>query len=130
MRCRWSMELLHRALTDRIINVFYGVYDDLGFGFLEKICQSAMVMGLRSAGLRVHERVAYEVHFRGELLGTFIADIVVEDLVLIEVKSKSAMTSSDDAQVMNYLRASNMEVALIMNFGPKPEFRRRFYTND
>jgi GxxExxY protein len=123
------MELLHRELTDRIINVFYAVYDELGSGFLEKICQAAMVMALRSAGLKVAERVPFEVYFRGQLLGTFIADIVVEGLVLIEIKSRSALTMSDEAQVMNYLRASNLEVALIMNFGAKPEFRRRVYTN-
>ena len=123
------MELLHRELTDRIINVFYAVYDELGSGFLEKICQAAMVMALRSAGLKVAERVPFEVYFRGQLLGTFIADIVVEGLVLIEIKSRSALTLSDEAQVMNYLRASDLEVALIMNFGSKPEFRRRVYTN-
>jgi GxxExxY protein len=123
------MELLHRELTDRIINVFYGTYDELGSGFLERICQTAMVMALRSAGLRVLERVPYEVYFRGELLGTFIADIVVEGLVLIEIKSKSGLTPGDEAQVMNYLRASDLEVALIMNFGPTPQFRRRVFTN-
>lgn len=124
------MELLHRALTDRIINVFYIAYDELGSGFLERICQIAMVMALRSAGLIVEERVPFEVYFRSELIGSFVADIVVEGLVLIEIKSKSALTPTDEAQVMNYLRASTLEVALLMNFGPKPEFRRRFLTND
>jgi len=124
------MELLHRPLTDRIINVFYAVYDELGTGFLEKVCQAAMVKALRSAGLKVAERVPFEVYFRGELIGTFIADIVVEGLILIEIKSKSGLTFADEAQAMNYLRASPLEVALIMNFGPKPEFRRRVFTND
>jgi GxxExxY protein len=124
------MELLHRDITERIINVFYAVYDELGSGFLEKICQTAMVMALREAGLRVNERVSFEVLFRGQLLGIFVADIVVEGLVLIEIKSKSAMTPRDEAQTMNYLRASTLEVALLMNFGPKAEFRRRVFTND
>jgi GxxExxY protein len=124
------MELLHRDITDRIINVFYCAYDELGSGFLEKICQTAMVIALRDAGLRVDERVSFEVPFRGHLLGTFVADIVVEGLVLIEIKSKSAMTPRDEAQTMNYLRASTLEVALLMNFGPKPEFVRRVLTND
>ena len=77
----------------------------------------------------VEERVPFDVYFRGELLGTFIADIVVQGLILIEIKSKSGLTFSDEAQAMNYLRASTLEVALIMNFGAKPEFRRRVYTN-
>ena len=124
------MDLLHRQLTDRIINVFYAVYDELGAGFLEKICQTAMVMALRSAGFRVQERVPFEVCFRGELIGSFIADVVVESLILIEIKSKSALTPIDEAQALNYLRVSDLEVALIMNFGPRPDFRRRVYTND
>jgi GxxExxY protein len=124
------MELLHRDLTDRILSVFYAVYDELGSGFLERVCQTAMVMALRAAGLRVAERVPFEVYFRGELIGTFIADIVVEGLVLIEIKSKSVLTPMDEAQTMNYLRASTLEVALLMNFGPKPDFRRRVLTND
>jgi GxxExxY protein len=112
------MDRLHRQLTDRIINVFYAVYDELGAGFLEKICQTAMVMALRSAGFRVQERVPFEVCFRGELIGSFIADIVVEGLILIEIKSKSALISIDEAQALNYLRVSDLEVASIMNFGP------------
>ena len=124
------MELLHRDLTERIIAVFYAVHHELGSGFLEKICQAAMVIALREAGLTVAERVSYPVFFRQHLLGDFYADIVVDGLVLVEIKSKSSIHGHDEAQAMNYLRASTLEVALIMNFGPKPEHVRRILTND
>ena len=124
------MQLLHYDLTEKIIGVFYDVYRELGSGFLERICQSAMVIALREAGLTVLEGVSYPVHFRGQLLGTFRPDIVVNDLVLVEIKSKSALHPHDEAQAINYLRVSHLEVALIMNFGPKPEHNRRVLTND
>ena len=124
------MELLHCQLTEKIIGVFFDVYTELGSGFLERICQSAMVIAMREAGLTVLEGVSYPVHFRGQLLGTFRPDIVVNDLVLVEIKSKSALHPHDEAQALNYLRVSQLEVALIMNFGPKREHRRRVLTND
>ena len=127
IRCR--MELLHRELTERIIGVYFDVYTELGFGFLERVCQTAVVIGLRQAGLRVEQNVSFAVWFRGQLIGYFIADIVVEGRVLLEIKAKSALHAFDEAQAINYLRASSLEVALILNFGPKREYRRRILTN-
>jgi GxxExxY protein len=124
------MPLLHEALTEQIIGVYYDVYAELGHGFLEKVCQRALVIALREAGLTVTERVRYEVRFRGHLLGVFYADIVVNGLVLVEVKAASSLHPWDEAQVLNYLRASPIEVGLIFNFGPKREFRRKILTND
>ena len=124
------MTLLHHELTERIIAVFYDVYAELGYGFLEKIYQRAMIIALRDAGLPVVERNPFPVTFRGELLGDFFADIVVNDLVLVEIKAISALRPVDEAQALNYLRASHLEVALIMNFGPKKEYWRRILTND
>jgi GxxExxY protein len=124
------MELLHRDLTERVIGVYHDVHHEVGSGFLEKIPQAAMVIALREAGLTVAERVPYPVYFRRYLLGDFYADIVVNDLVLLEVKSKTALHPHDEAQAINYLRASTLEVALIMNFGPKREYVRRVLTND
>ena len=124
------MVLLPHDLTQRIIGVYYDVYAELGHGFLERVCQQAMIIALRHAGLRVVERVPFPVMFRGELLGEFFADIVVNDLILIEIKATSVLPPWVEAQALNYLRASPLEVALIMNFGPKREYRRRILTND
>jgi GxxExxY protein len=124
------MPLLHYELTEQIIGVYYDVYAELGHGFLENVCQRALVIALRDLGLSVVEHVPFPVMFRGHLLGDFFADAVVNGLVLVEVKAGSSLHPWDDAQVLNYLRASRLEVALVFNFGPKREFRRYILTND
>ena len=125
-----GMTLLHEDITERIIKIFYAVYNELGYGFLEKVCQRAMVIALIEAGLGVEENVRFEVWFRGQLIGEFIADVVVNRVVLVEIKANSTFHAWDEAQALNYLRVSQLEVALLMNFGPKPEYRRRIFTND
>jgi GxxExxY protein len=122
--------LIHEELTERIIGVYYDVYSELGYGFLEKVCQRAMVIALTAAGLSVAQGVRFPVIFRGQLVGDNISDMVVNGAVLVEIKATSALHAWDDAQALNYLRASPLEVALIMNFGPKREYRRRILTKD
>jgi GxxExxY protein len=125
-----AMGMLHEEITERIIGVFYEVYNELGYGFLERICQTAMVMALTQSGLSVVQKAPFQVWFRGVPIGEFVPDLIVERRVLVELKSASMMHPWDDAQVLNYLRVSSLEVALLMNFGPKPEYRRRILTND
>jgi GxxExxY protein len=127
---RVGMDLIHEDITKQIIDVFYQVYKELGHGFLEKVYQTAMMMALSQAGLTVAQRVPFDVWFRGCPIGDFWADLVVNGVVLVEIKSASALHPRDEAQTLNYLRASSIEVALLMNFGPKPEYRRRIFTND
>jgi GxxExxY protein len=124
------MPLLHEDVTSRIIKVYYDVYNELGHGFLERICQTAMVMALTDSGLSVAQKVPLAVSFRGVCIGEFEPDIVVNGVVLGEIKSGSALHPWHDAQVVNYLRASSIEVGLLLNFGPKPEHRRKILTND
>ena len=123
------MDLLHYEITEKIIGVFYDVYNETGSNFLEKVVQTALVIALRSAGLTVMERVSYPVFFRGEIIGEFFPDLVVNDVVLVEVKSKNALVRQDEAQAINYLRVSPLEVALVLNFGAKPQVLRRILTN-
>jgi GxxExxY protein len=130
LRQPYRMALLHEDVTSRIIKVFYDVYNELGHGFLERVCQTAMVMALREAGLSVEEKVPLAVWFRGVCIGEFEPDIIVNGVVLGEIKSGSALHPWHDAQVLNYLRASSVEVGMLLNFGPKPEHRRRILTND
>jgi GxxExxY protein len=125
-----GMNLLHYELTDQIIGVFYDVYNETGSGFLEQVVQTALVIALRSAGLTVLEHASYPVFFRGEIIGDFHPDVVVNNKVLIEVKSESVITARDEAQAINYLRVSDLEVALILNFGPKPQVVRRVLSNE
>ncbi|HEX4590891.1 MAG TPA: GxxExxY protein [Gemmataceae bacterium] len=122
-------EYLYEGLTKRIIGVFYEVYNELGHGFLESVYHKAMVLALRQAGLQVESCVPVPVWFRGELVGAFEADIVVERTVLLELKAAKALESAHEAQTLNYLRATPIEVGLLLNFGPKPQVRRFAFAN-
>jgi GxxExxY protein len=122
--------LLHADLTHRIIGVYHDAHHEFGDGYLEKLCVRVMVIALQEAGLEVSCEVPFDVFFRGRHVGSFEADIVVNGLVLVEVKSCPHLEPRHRAQVINYLRASTLEVALLLNFGPKREFERIVYTNE
>src|SRR5580704_3877751 len=117
-------------LTERIIRVFYEVYNELGFGFLESVYREAMRIALKEAGLRVEAEVPVPVSFRGTLVGVFRADIVVDGRIILELKTAESISKAHEAQVLHYLRASEMEVGLVMNFGPVGKFRRIEMRND
>jgi GxxExxY protein len=120
----------HQEVTEKIIGVFYEVYNELGPGFLESVYEQAMLIALSQAGLHVAQQQPITVHFRGQVVGEFRADIVVNSVVIVELKASRAMESAYEAQIMHYLRATNVEIGLLMNFGPKPEFKRFIYDNE
>jgi GxxExxY protein len=111
-------------LTERIIRVFYEVYNELGFGFLESVYRESMCIALGEAGFWVEAEVPVPVSFRGTLVGVFRADIVVDGRIIVELKTAESISKAHEAQVLHYLRASEMEVGLVMNFGPIAKFRR------
>ena len=117
-------------LTGTVIREFYGVYNELGCGFLESVYAAAFAMALRSVGLRVEREVEIPVSFRGAVIGKFFADMVIDGVLLVELKALNGLTPTHQAQVMNYLRATNIELALLLNFGSRPEMKRLIYTND
>jgi GxxExxY protein len=123
-------DLLHGQLTDRIIGVFFQVHRELGPGFVESVYSKAMEIALTDAGLRVEREVPISVYFRGKLVGSFRADMIVESLVLLELKVGEQLDPNCEAQTLNYLRATRLELALILHFGPKPKFKRLILTND
>ncbi len=123
-------EGLHAELTGRIIAVFYLVANELGHGFIESVYRRAMLIALREAGLAADEEVAIPVSFHGVAVGTFHADIVVQGLIVLELKTADQMIPAFEAQLLHYLRASTMEVGLVMLFGQKPNFRRLMMTNN
>jgi len=123
-------ELLHKAITDRILGAFYQVHWELGSGYLESVYANGMEIALRENGLRVEREVPVSVHFRGRRVGTFRADMIVESVVLLEFKAGDRLDPSAEPQLINYLRASRLQVGLILHFGPKASFMRRVLTND
>jgi GxxExxY protein len=122
--------LKHAALTEPIIGVFYNVYNELGFGFLESVYRKALHMALVEKGLKVEAEVAVPVFFRGVNVGDFRADLVVNDCVLLELKTAENIVVAHEAQLLNYLRATALEVGLILNFGPKAQVRRLLFDNE
>src|SRR5215469_14610748 len=119
----------HSELTDVIIGVFYDVNNELGFGFLESVYQKAMNSALTEKGLRVESEVATSVFFRGQKVGDFRADLLVNQIVLLELKTVERIVRAHEAQVLNYLRSTALELALILNFGPQPQVRRLLLDN-
>ena len=120
----------HSELSEIIIGVFYDVYNELGFGFLESVYRKSFALALAPKCATVKEEVPITVYFRGSNVGDFKADLVVNDLILIELKTAETLVHAHEAQVLNYLRATQLEVALLFNFGPKPQVRRLLFDND
>jgi GxxExxY protein len=119
-----TADFKYAVLTQKIIGVFYEVYNELGAGFLESVYQKSLALALESSGLTVCCRVDIPVWFRGHQVGHFEGDMLVERCILLELKATRALDSSHQAQLLNYLRATGLEVGLLLNFGPKPEFKR------
>jgi GxxExxY protein len=117
-------------LTQVIIGIFYDVYNELGSGFLELVYRESMRIALGQAGLKAMTEVAIPVSFRGELVGVFRADLIVNETVLVEFKACEGLIREHEAQTLHYLRATNIEVALLMNFGPMPQFKRLVMDNE
>jgi GxxExxY protein len=125
-----SAPFLHRDVTQQVIGVFYDVYNELGHGFLESVYEKAMLIALREAGLNVQYKHPIEVSFRGQNVGHFEADLLIEGVVLLELKAARAIDPAHEAQLLNYLRATPIEVGLLLNFGPKPEFKRLAFAKE
>ena len=121
---------LHSEVTEKILGVFFEVYNELGGGFLESVYHEALRIALGQAGLRVVSQVPVPVHFRGEVVGNFRADLIVNDCVLLELKAISTFDREHEGQILHYLRATSLEVGLLYNFGPRPRFKRFILENN
>ena len=121
--------LKHKELTEAIIGVFYEVYNELGHGFLESVYERAFEVALTSKGLNVLRQIQVPVWFRGQKVGDFVADVLVNKSVLLELKAARTLDSAHEAQLLNYLRPTEIEVGILFNFGIKPEFRRLAFDN-
>lgn len=123
------MTFLYGELTEKIIKAFYIVYGKLGYGFLEKVYINALVLELRKMGLYVVKQQHIVVFYNGEVVGEYFADLVVENLVIIELKAAETIVREHEQQLLNYLRATDKEVGLLLNFGKSPAFKRKIFEN-
>lgn len=123
------MGLLHEELTDTIIKTFYDVYNELGYGFLENVYQNSLYQELKSKGHKVEAQKKITVYYKEVEVGQYYADLIVEDVVILELKAADYIVKDFENQILNYLRATDCEVGLLLNFGKKPEFKRKIFEN-
>jgi len=121
---------LHSDLSDKILKAFYKVYNTLGYGFLEKVYENAMMIELKKMGIVCRQQQHIDVFYENEKVGDYFADIVVEDKIIIELKAAESIVDEHEAQLVNYLRATDMEVGLLLNFGKTPQHKRRVLTSE
>ncbi len=120
----------HEGITEGVIKIFYKVYNVLGYWFLEKVYERAMVIEFDRAGLKYINRFPVRVFYEGEVVGDYVADFVVEGEIIVEVKVNLGVCDSDERQLLNYLRCTDKEVGLLLNFGKKAEVKRKVYDNE
>jgi GxxExxY protein len=121
---------IHSDLTDITIKAFYNVYNKLGYGFLEKVYERAMLIELKKLGLNPEAQKQLKVYYDEVEVGDYYADLMINDSIIVEPKAAETIVPEHEAQLVNYLRATNMEVGLLLNFGKKPQMVRRVLTND
>jgi GxxExxY protein len=122
--------LKHAEVTEKIIGVFYDVYNELGYGFLECVYEESLVIALHEAGLTANRQIPLPVWFRGHKVGEFRADVLVENCVLLELKSARSLDPAHEAQLLHYLKSTEIEIGLLLNFGARPQFRRLLFDNE
>ena len=119
----------HSDVTEKIIQAFFKVYNVLGYGFSEKVYQNSLAIELAKLGLQVEPQKQIEVYYDGYVVGEYFADMVINGCVIIELKAVRQLLDEHEAQLLNYLKATPIEVGLLLNFGPKAEFKRKVYDN-
>ncbi|RTY90867.1 GxxExxY protein [Flavobacterium sp. GT3R68] len=121
---------LHKKLSESILKVYYEVYNELGYGFLEKVYQNAMFLELKSQGYKVEPQKQIKVYFKNQVVGEYYADLLIENAIILELKACECLMDAHKAQLINYLKATEIEIGLLLNFGETPEFKRFIYSNN
>jgi GxxExxY protein len=120
----------HEELTEKIIQAFYKVYNTLGYGFLEKVYLNAMYIELIGMGFKVEKEKKILVYYFGNAVGDYQADLIVEDIIVVELKATGALVEDNEHQLVNYLKSTTIEIGLLLNFGKKPQIKRKIFDND
>jgi GxxExxY protein len=120
----------HEELTEKIIQAFYKVYNTLGYGFLERVYLNAMYIELTAMGFKVEKEKKILVYYLGNVVGDYQADLIVEDVIAVELKAIDTLVEENEHQLVNYLKATTLEIGLLLNFGKKPQVKRKIFDND
>ncbi|MEP6794484.1 MAG: GxxExxY protein [Saprospiraceae bacterium] len=121
---------LHSDITASILKAFFKVYNTMGYGFLEKVYENSMMIELKKLGLECEAQKAIIVYYDDQVVGYYDADILVAKMIIVELKASVGLIPKDEAQLLHYLKGTVMEVGMLLNFGPKPEFKRKVFTNE
>jgi GxxExxY protein len=124
-----EMELLHEEITNKILKAYFKVYNTLGYGFLEKVYENALAIELKKNGLTCERRHPIEVFYNERSVGMYVADIVVDNAIILEIKAGENLKEEHEYQLLNYLKATELNVGLLLNFGPRPQFKRKIFTS-
>lgn len=120
----------HQELTKNIIGIYYDVYNELGYGFLEKVYHKAMLIELKKRGYKLESEKKINVFYKNEIVGEYVPDIIINESVIVELKCVEYLIETHENQLLNYLKATKCEVGLVLNFGKDPQFIRKIFTND
>lgn len=120
----------HEELTEKIIQAFYKVYNTLGYGFLERVYLNAMYIELTMMGYKVEKEKKILVYYLGHVVGDYQADLIVENIIAVELKANETLVEENEHQLVNYLKATTLEIGLLLNFGKKPQVKRKIFDND
>ena len=119
----------YKELTEKIIEIFYRVYNKLGYGFLEKVYENAMMIEFKKENISAVSQSAIKVLYEGEIVGQYFADVLILGKIIVEIKAVKNIAEEHEAQLLNYLKATDIEVGLLLNYGPKPNFKRKAFDN-
>ena len=120
----------YSELSGQLIKAFYKVYNELGYGFLEKVYENALMIELRLIGLQCSQQCPIDVYYVNQKVGYYFADVIVENKIIIELKAAEAICQEHEAQLINYLRATDIEIGLLLNFGKEPQLKRKAFANE
>lgn len=124
-----SVKVKEKALTEEIISAFYAAYNKLGYGFLQKVYENAMIIELQNQGIAAVQQAPIKVLYDGKVIGEYYADSLVDGKVIVEIKAAKNLAFENEAQLLNYLKATDIEVGLLLNFGPEPKVKRKVFDN-
>lgn len=122
-------DYLYSSLTDQIIKAFYKVYNTLGYGFLEKVYENALMLELIEMGYSIEQQKKVDVYYKDQIVGYYLSDLIVDSKVILEIKAAESLCLEHECQLINYLKASDKEVGLVLNFGFNPSFKRKIFSN-
>ncbi len=119
----------HSEITNLIIKAFYNVYNKLGYGFLEKVYENALLIELKKFDLLCYPQQQIKVYYDEIEVGFYVSDIIVNEIVIVELKAAESLREEHEAQLTNYLKATDIEVGILLNFGKEPSFKRKVFSN-